>query len=236
MFPTISFLSCAAITLLVFSQVAPASPVPICPIPHQKDPQLPTTGKGTQLSDPSIGLSLKFVTLGRGVQNYTCASATSTPVAVGAIASLFDITAFAYGGSTSSQFITLPAFAAYLSLARVQELLDTCLPRGSKASVIGSHYFDAAGVPIFDLSIKDSKLTSKKIEAIAAPSIANKGPAGTGAVPWLKLGDLGGSIGLKEVYRVYTAGGNPYSICSAEEFDAGGIIAVEYSAMYWFYG
>jgi hypothetical protein len=70
-----------------------------------------------------------------------------------------------------------------LTLARVQELLDICLPRGSKASVIGSHYFDAADVPIFDLSIKDSKLTSKK-----------EGPAGIGAVPWLRLDDLGGSM------------------------------------------
>lgn len=236
MFPTISFLSCAATILLIFSRVTSASPVPIYPISHQKDLQLPTTGKGTQLPDPSVGLSLKFVTLGRGVQNYTCASDAATPVAVGAIASLFDITAFAYGGSTSSQFIALPALTAYLSLARVQELLDICLPRGSKASIIGSHYFDGAGVPIFDLWAKDSKLKSKKIDAIAAPSSANDGPAGTGAVPWLKLGDLGGSIGLKEVYRVYTAGGNPYSICSAENFGAGGIISVEYSAMYWFYG
>ncbi|OBT59808.1 hypothetical protein VE03_10645 [Pseudogymnoascus sp. 23342-1-I1] len=201
--------------------------MPICPISNQKDPQLPTTGKGAQLPDPSIGLSLEFVTLGRGIQNYTCASTTATPVAVGAIASLFDITAFAYGGSTSSQFITLPG---------VQALLDMRMPRENKASVIGSHYFDAAGVPIFDLSMKDRKLMSKKIDAVVAPSSANEGPAGTGAVPWLKLGDSGGSIGLKEVYRVYTAGGNPYSICSGQKSGAGGIITVEYSAMYWFYG
>jgi hypothetical protein len=170
------------------------------------------------------------------IQNYTCASSSATPVAVGAIASLFDITAFAYGRSSSSQFITLPALAAYISLPRVQELLDMRLPHGNKASVIGSHYFDAAGVPIFDLSMKDRKLVSKKIGAVPAPSSANEGPAGTGAVPWLKLGDSGGSTGLKEVYRVYTAGGNPYSICSGQKFGTGGIITVEYSAMYWFYG
>ncbi|OBT60148.1 hypothetical protein VE03_10292 [Pseudogymnoascus sp. 23342-1-I1] len=104
------------------------------------------------------------------------------------------------------------------------------MPGGNKASVIGSHYFDAAGVPIFDLSMKDRKLMSRKIDAVAAPSSANEGPAGTGDVPWLKLGDSGGSIGLKEVYRVYTAGGNPYSICSGQKFSAGGIITVEYSA------
>ncbi|OBT59775.1 hypothetical protein VE03_10756, partial [Pseudogymnoascus sp. 23342-1-I1] len=125
MFPTISFISYAAITLLIFSQLSASSPVPICPISGQKDPQLPTTGKGAQLPDPSIGLSL---------------------------------TAFAYGRSSSSQFITLPALAAYISLPRVQELLNMRLPHGNKASVIGSHYFDAAGVPIFDLSMKDRKL------------------------------------------------------------------------------
>jgi hypothetical protein len=231
-----SLLSCAAITLLTSSQLSAASPVPVCPISKVGVISLPTTGTGTQLPDPSTGLNLQFVTLGRGVQNYSCASASAAPVAVGAIASLFDITAFANASSTSPQFTTLPASAAYLTLPRVQALLDTRMPCGCKASVIGKHYFSAAGVPIFDLSVKGMELISKKLDSVPAPSSANVGPAGTGAVPWLKLDDAGGSVGLKEVYRVYTAGGNPYTTCSGQKLGPGGVFTVEYSAMYWFYG
>lgn len=226
-----NLLSYAAITILTSSQLSAATPVPTCRLIIRDTPTLPTTGSGTQLPSPSDGLTLKFVTLGRGVQNYTCAGGYGAPASVGAIADIFDITAFAEESADSSDFTGLPAAAAYLPLPGVQQLLDGRMPAGSHAAVIGKHYFNSAGVPTFDLSAKSSLLASKLVQKATAPADADAGPSGTGAVPWLKLDDAGGSIGLKEVYRVYTAGGNAPASCSAE-----GILSVEYSAMYWFYG
>jgi hypothetical protein len=42
------------------------------------------------------------------------------------------------------------------------------------------------------------------------------------------------SVGLGEVYRVESAGGNPPETCSGISSDA--VIGVQYSAEYWFYG
>lgn len=53
-----------------------------------------------------------------------------------------------------------------------------------------------------------------------------------GAVDWLKLGDVGGGRGLSEVYRVETAGGKAPGVCPRE----GGMVVVQYAAVYWFYG
>ncbi|OBT60901.1 hypothetical protein VE03_10814 [Pseudogymnoascus sp. 23342-1-I1] len=229
-----SLLSYAAIALLTSSQLSAASPVPICQIRARNAPGLPTTGSGTQLPPVSAGLNLKFVTLGRGVQNYTCSGDYGTPVAVGAIAEIFEITALAQWNPVSPLFTGLPAAAAYLTIPGVQQLLNTRMPAGNPATIIGKHYFTSAGVPTFDLYARSKKLSSKLVAKVSAPANANVGPAGTGAVGWLKLDDAGGSVGLKEVYRVYTAGGNPPASCSGHT--AGAVFTVEYAAMYWFYG
>ncbi|KFY77245.1 hypothetical protein V499_03339 [Pseudogymnoascus sp. VKM F-103] len=226
-----SLLSYAAITLLASSHLSAATPVPMCKLVVRETPALPTTGSGTQLPAVSAGLHLKFVTLGRGVQNYTCAGGSGTPTAVGAIADIFDITALAQLSPTSAAFTGLPAAAAYLTIPGVQQLLNTRMPGGNTATIIGKHFFNSAGVPTFDLSARGKKLLSKLVGKVPAPATADVGPAGTGAVPWLKLDDAGGSAGLKEVYRVYTAGGNAPASCSGQA-----AVSVEYAAMYWFYG
>lgn len=226
-----SLLSYAAIALLTSSQLCSASPMPMCKVLVRTTPSLPTTGSGTQLPAPAAGLGLKFVTLGRGVQNYTCSGSYGTPTAIGAVADIFEITAFAQSSPTSPSFTGLPAAAVYLTIPGVQQLLNTRMPAGNPATIIGKHFFNSAGVPTFDLSARGKKLLSKVLDKVPAPATADKGPAGTGAVPWLKLDDAGGSNGLKEVYRVYTAGGNAPTSCSSA-----GVISVEYAAMYWFYG
>ncbi|KFY60754.1 hypothetical protein V496_05254 [Pseudogymnoascus sp. VKM F-4515 (FW-2607)] len=229
-----TLLSYAAIALLSSSQLSAASPVPIFQIPARGTPGLPTTGSGTQLPGISAGLNLKFVTLGRGVQNYTCSGGYGTPVAVGAIAEIFEITALAQAKPNSPEFTGLSAAAVYLPIPGVKKLLKSRMPAGNPATIIGKHYFNSAGVPTFDLSARGKKLASKLVGKVPAPANANVGPAGTGAVAWLKLDDAGGSAGLKEVYRVYTAGGNPPTSCSGQT--AGKVFTVEYAAMYWFYG
>jgi hypothetical protein len=102
--------------------------------------------------------------------------------------------------------------------------------------IIGSHYFTADGTPTFDLLAYREILFAKKIADIPAPKDADKGPDGEGAVDWLTLCDnwKGASVGLGEVYRVETAGGNPPETCSGVSAET--VISVQYSAEYWFYG
>lgn len=51
--------------------------------------ELPKKGTEPQVPDPSPGLKLKHVALGRGTQNYTCdGSSEDAPKAVGAVAIL----------------------------------------------------------------------------------------------------------------------------------------------------
>lgn len=99
--------------------------------------------------------------------------------------------------------------------------------------VLGNHYFDAAGVPVFDLSTQSKILYSNKTENVKAPATASKGPMGTGAVDWLKLiaklNYVHTSVGLEAVYRIETAGGVT-SACNGT-----GVISVPYAAEYWFY-
>ncbi|KAK8037779.1 hypothetical protein PG991_001125 [Apiospora marii] len=82
----------------------------------------------------------------------------------------------------------------------------------SPRKAIGHHYFDAAGVPTFDLFGTSQKLVAKKLNDTAAPAGADKGLLDTGAVAWLKLGDNG-------------SGGSQ-----------GACRSVPYTAQYWFYG
>lgn len=71
--------------------------------------------------------------------------------------------------------------------------------------------------------------------------VSNKGPDGSKPVPWLKLqtqtpngdvnpaDDLGG---VKEVYRVNTAGGAAPSTCNGMP----ATFEVQYAAEYWIFG
>lgn len=234
-----SLLSYAAISVLASSQLLSASPVPSsasCEGHGVSTPTLPSTGAATQLPPPSANVTLKHVTLGRGVQNYTCASSTAVPVAIGAVATLFDITPLAYLFQHSPLLTSLPVKALSIPLPVAASIANISIPSTSSPAVIGKHYFTAAGVPTFDLYTIGEKLSSVKVASIPAPATANVGPAGTGAVAWLKLDDQGGSVGLKEVYRVVTAGGNPPASCAGVVLEAGGVFSVQYAAEYWFYG
>jgi hypothetical protein len=180
-------------------------------------------------------LTLKHVTIGSGVQNYTCKSGQYKPTAIGALATLYDATVLAY--TSLSKLNTVPAYA-------VQQPLTSALIFGNPLSipnigsfpVIGSHYFGADGTPTFDLVTVREILFAKKIGDIPAPKGATTGTNGEGAVDWLALSDNGNglSVGLKEVYRVETASGNPPETC--EEIKPDTVFSVQYSAEYWFYG
>ncbi|TEY61469.1 hypothetical protein BOTCAL_0168g00020 [Botryotinia calthae] len=218
--------SISSLVLLLASAVAA---VPISTIPALASskhtcatPLLPSTGVASALPTPSG--TLAYVALGRGIQNYTCSAVGATPVALGAVASLYDATEYAKCASTA--FNNLPAIAVY-----------TNLPSTSSASFmglepLGKHFFDASGTPTFDLSSVSKILYAGKTGGVAAPINSSPGPADTGAVDWLSLTAKSTyvSVGLTSVYRVETAGGNSINPCTTA-----GVQSVQYAAQYWFY-
>lgn len=171
----------------------------------------------TPLPPPSTGLSLYFVAIGRGIQNYTCADSTasSIPVAIGAIATLYNATCIA--ASYPVVFSTLPGIALKVPLSSIPDSLVAS----------GYHYFTNSTTPTFDLGDLGF-VHAKKIATSTAPTSTPS------AVAWLKLqaeaqGEVGG---IQEIYRLNTAGGTPPANCSgmASAFE------VQYAAEYWFWG
>lgn len=226
-----------AFTLLTFTTAAPITignlACRVIQVSTTATSQQATTGTGTQL--PTSNLTLKYIALGHGIQNYTCASTSSIPVAIGAIATFYDITTLRSNIPLADM---LPPLAVYMPLPATSAFTFdpiTLLPGTAPSSVLGHHYFRADGTPTFDLNGSGTGdiLYGKKLDDIKAPASANPGPQGTGAVDWLFLGDKGGSVGVSQVYRIVTAGGAAPATCAAS---AVGTVSVPYAAEYWFYG
>lgn len=115
--------------------------------------------------------------------------------------------------------------------------VDLTIPRVGTASLVGRHFFDAAGTPTFDIYAAEGEFAGdlfvgKKLANVKAPATADKGLLKTGAVDWLQLGDKGGSVGSTYVYRVVTAGGVSEP-CTPGTASAG---SVPYTAFYWLFG
>ena len=180
----------------------------------------------TELPAPTA--ALKFVVVGRGVQNYTCSSAGAVPVAIGAVATLYDLTRLAK--KNESALHEVPPTIVYQPISTVANGTQIYIDHHGVFPVIGKHYFAADGTPTFDLFAKGDILYGKKIAQVPAPADANVGPAGTGAVPWLNLVNKGGSVGISEVYRVVTAGGMAPPTCANST-----LISIQYAAEYWVY-
>ncbi|KAL4787421.1 hypothetical protein BJX76DRAFT_354136 [Aspergillus varians] len=171
-----------------------------------------------------------YVALGRGTQNYTCAtsSSDSKPEATGAVARLYNATCFA--ANFPDMIELLPSIAYRTSLPRNEE--DPLPP--SKFNLIGHHFFEGS-VPVFNLDTTPARQLGiakvKKDSDLDAPSNAVKGK--DGAVPWLLLTATNGTLGsYASVYRVDTAGGAAPKTCEgmAESF------TVQYAANYYLYG
>ncbi|OWP05132.1 hypothetical protein B2J93_5650 [Marssonina coronariae] len=199
--------------LLQLSTAAPAAPVEECAVSRGPTPTLPNNA-----ALPTTTLALTYVFVGRGTQNYTCAAPSASPVALGAIATLYDATALAY---TSPQVLhTIPPLAVTQPTPRSPSGLALAAPLLEPG---GEHFFDSAGTPVFVLPAAEKILYAAKAAGAAAPG-------GSGAVDWLYLTARPGytSVGLAAVYRVETAGGK--AVC-----DEAGAQQVDYAAEYWFF-
>ena len=172
------------------------------------------TAEPATLPPPSKGLTLKHVAIGRGTQNYTCdtTNATAPPVAIGAVASLFNATCVA---------ATYPDLLAILPKVVLQFDADPDIDNKigpSNLALSGHHFFKNNTTPFFDLDTASMQLgeaSTTKNNTVAAPADAPVGLKGEPAVAWLKLLTQSGSTGdLQEVYRVNTAGGSAPATCA----------------------
>lgn len=185
---------------------------------------LPITG--TSLPAPSADFFLASITVGRGVQNYTCGNdSTAAPVSIGAIAILYE--ASCIGLSDPDLLAALPGQALAISPpADPEEDLDCGSQPLERA---GHHFFTAAKVPTFDFTeTGDPEL------GLGMMSVGVKSPAPDAAtsVPWLSLNRADGSVGpIQAIYRLNTAGGVAPATCDGQQ--PGGTISVQYAAQYW---
>jgi len=220
--------------LILLLQPAAALGLPNPPIlGHRQCPTFNLTLPASSLPSPSFNLTLKHIAFAFGVQNYTCTSLSPVPVAIGALATLYDIAAL-------SQQPVWPAVASSLgctyALLPPSASLDAPFAL-AYVPVLGHHFFSAQGSPSFDLFATGDRLQTRRVAGTPAPGGACANAEGRGAVDWLALEDngLGWSKGLKMVYRVATAGGKPVGNCVGVVGDAGVVRSV-YVAQYWFYG
>ncbi|KKK16143.1 hypothetical protein P175DRAFT_0555695 [Aspergillus ochraceoroseus IBT 24754] len=170
-----------------------------------------------------------YVAVGRGTQNYTCATSTkdSKPEANGAVARLYNATCIA--ANFPDLIELLPAIAYKVTLPSNE--YDPLPP--ANLGLIGHHFFQGS-TPVFNLDTTPSSqlglAISKKVAALDAPSNAIKGS--NGAVAWLYLSAINGTVGAyKSVYRVDTAGGNSPETCEGMP----SAFTVQYAANYFFY-
>jgi len=187
---------------------------------------LPLQSGTATLPQPVSTEALKFLALGRGTQNYTCASSESTPVAGGALAILFD---------ASPLLATTPGDLLYTLPDYALEWAAPVVPLVAK----GHHFFDSTATPNFDLSsvgLYLKGMTNTSINGTQAQMIFGLPIPETEPVPWLYLTAKDGGIGskgLNSVYRVETAGGEPPATCADI---TGSTFEVQYAALYAFYG
>ncbi|KAH3938656.1 hypothetical protein HBH98_242930 [Parastagonospora nodorum] len=185
---------------------------------------------------------LKYVVLGLGTQNYTCASgiAHDAPSAAGAVATLYDIGSKLSKDSTAKLKISTIS-GLILSLSTHTKAVNAALELLGYSTVIGHHFFqsrDDISAPIFALDLLSEGpypiADVLKIDAVDAPELAYPGPLGEGAVPWLYLRDIHNSSrgGINTVYRVETAGGKAPETCANQD----AAFTRPYAAQYWIFG
>lgn len=164
-------------------------------------------------------------------QNYTCADSTSksAPVAIGAVANLYNATCIA--ANYPDLMAMLPNIAYKISIPTNEY---AAFPPAN-IQLMGHHFFYDATTPEFNLDTTTLKqygiAMTKKQDQLDAPSDAAKGE--NGAVAWLYLTTTTGTVGkYKSVYRVNTASGSPPKTCEGLP----STFEVQYAANYYFFG
>jgi len=217
----------ALLSVLAISQHATASPTP-------RNFGCPTSGDVLQLSSWQTQLVVPpgekpaYVTLGAGVQNYTCSSTTGLYTSTGALAALYDVSCV-YG---TSAFDTITE-VAFSKLPTDISKLEQELANPPTDGLLGFHYFvtTESGIsPKFDFS--GTSQTNDPYAFVITSKVGDI-PAPTGSpndIDWLELTNIQGDL-ARTVFRVQTKGGQPPAYCSPGSPD----ISVPYTAEYWFF-
>ena len=165
-------------------------PIRACPL---NNVSFPVNNSSVMFDLPSPDLSLKYVALGRGTQNYTCSNANSTdaPSAIGAVATLFDASCLAAFlpdilNDIPPVLLQVPRDAAVAAAMALDQL--TSAENGS--FVLAQHYFVDKTTPLFDFRPYGHP---DWMEAEIWQSAAAPPDSIPGSVPWLKLGYKAGS-------------------------------------------
>ncbi len=199
---------------------------------------LGTIKANTPLASPALpapdpSYTLFQVTIGRGTQNYTCdlANSTATPVPIGALASLFDISCVAV--NAKELLPVLPIIAVDLPVP-TSDNIDSPMMQ----DLTGHQYFLDPTTPFFNMDTANHQYgmgAMAKANASDAPSAAYAGPngQGNGAVQWLKLNTANPAPEdtWKQVYRTNTAGGAAPKMCTGQPAS----FEVPYAAIYWLF-
>lgn len=224
--------------ILGFDQLAKAKLVG-CNLSKAQLPQSNTMSTTTAkpLTPPTANLTLVHVALGRGTQNYTCSSpsASVAPVAIGAMARLYDASCVAALNPTLlHQF---PPWLLSLTDEQETQISDRLDKIAGTNMLVAHHLFTPdAATPFFDFhtgifgTVSHDQFVGVKAENVPAPS--NSAPGKNGAVDWLRLTTKAGTVGGFTVgYRVETAGGKQSVTCAnmPSHFE------MPYAAEYWFY-
>ncbi|TGJ83413.1 hypothetical protein E0Z10_g5355 [Xylaria hypoxylon] len=179
----------------------------VAPTCNVSKAQMPTLS-ASPLPTPAAGLVVKHVAIGRGTQNYTCATAdaTTVPVAAGAVATLFDASCVA--SIYPDLLHALPKLALQFDLPTTNDKMGP-----TNLVVSGKHFFTNATTPFFNLDTSRKSIGEapcSKLNASSAPTDAPKGRQGEVAVPWLRLSaNPDATGGIHEVFRVETPAAAP---------------------------
>ncbi|KAJ7589496.1 hypothetical protein C8J56DRAFT_889047 [Mycena floridula] len=185
---------------------------------------------GSSLAAPAS--AVKFVGLGVGIQNYTCAG-TGTYTSTGAVAELADISCLVNDS-------TLPdtATAAWSTSSKTAGQFITSFPALKRASILGEHYFvvnpvTGSGIsPKWDFTSASFAGNSQAF-VVAAKTGNVAAPTGSQDVDWLSLSAVSGQGELaSQIYRTDTRLGQPPSSCTVGSAD----ISVKYVSKYYLLG
>lgn len=124
------------------------------------DAKLPLNDTKARLPHPQSTLTLKYITLGRGTERYTCASSNSTrkaPKAVGASTTLFDASCLASASTTLLH--QMPAIIGHSPLGALALMADVLgAITNSTDLILGQRYRDRDGAQFFDLRASGSNI------------------------------------------------------------------------------
>ncbi|KAF8331880.1 uncharacterized protein EI90DRAFT_3055734 [Cantharellus anzutake] len=187
-----------------------------CDLTHVRLNDLPAGQNSVTIRSSAVP---KIVTIGAGVQNYTCIN--NVYVSTGAVAELFDISCIA----GTKAFRNIQNFA--VDHPTGSELGHQFFG-GQTINPVVHHYFDfnpvSPGIaPRFDLAGTNRFTTLKKLGNIPSPQ-------GKANVDWLELSEIKGDL-AKFVYRTDTIRGQPPASC----IDGSPVISIDYAAKYWFF-